>query len=198
MDDAIHPYIAALRSGQIPFPTILSVPLAGRFAIVRLNPVAMVEHLDDPEALAQARRMVTQKYLVFLERMPWLPLPDQPWYAYEVRPIAPTLRVQDYSRGLTSDMAIPIAPNTSHPNGRAPIQPDTRPFPFSNCYFWFRYELLLRVIPRPVERFDHSNAVALGARKTNELATQFNEDYIRSEDTAFSSWFASCGLGCAE
>lgn len=69
MDDAIHPYIAALRSGQIPFPTILSVPLAGRFAIVRLNPVAMVEHLDDPEALAQARRMVTQKYLVFLERV---------------------------------------------------------------------------------------------------------------------------------
>ena len=115
--------------------------------------------------------------------MPWLPLPDQPWYGYIVRPIAPSLRVQDYPRGLTSDMAIPIAPNTSHPNSRAPIQPDTRPFPFSNCYFWFRYELLLRVIPRPVERFDHSNAVELGARKTNELATQFNEDYIRSEET---------------
>ena len=42
-------------------------PKARRFAVVRMDPVAMVEHLHDPVALNAARAMRTKKYLVYLE-----------------------------------------------------------------------------------------------------------------------------------
>ncbi|KAI0740970.1 hypothetical protein C8Q76DRAFT_608661 [Earliella scabrosa] len=159
-------------------PTKLFAPNINYFAVVRLNPIVMVQDLDDPEALAEARAMSTKKYLVFLVNTLWLPMPANPWHAYTVKPIAPTLRVENLSRGLTSDMVVPIAPNTSHPRGRAPIHTDT-PFPFSNCYFWHEYELNLRVIARP-EMFEHANAVALGTAAYFQMNREFGDDILRS------------------
>ena len=62
----LHPLIAALRSGKIIMPTKLFAPNINHFAVVRLNPIVMVQDLDDPEALAEARAMSTKKYPVFL------------------------------------------------------------------------------------------------------------------------------------
>ena len=105
-------------------------------------------------------------------------MPANPWHAYSVRPIAPTLRVEDLSQGLTSDMVIPIAPNTSHPNGRAPVHTE-QTFPFSNCYFWYQYEIMLRVNSRP-EMFDHTDAVALSTAAYCQMNREFREDITRS------------------
>ena len=50
----------------------LKFPRIGLYAVVRIDPVAMVEHLNDPIALQQARALLTKKYLVYLKdvRMP--------------------------------------------------------------------------------------------------------------------------------
>lgn len=36
------------------------------YAVIRLNPVAMVEHLDDPEALSAAEALQTKAYIVYI------------------------------------------------------------------------------------------------------------------------------------
>ena len=108
-------------------------------------------------------------------------MPSNPWHGYAVKPVAPTLRVEDLPRGLTADMVVPIAPNNSHPNGRVPIH--TKPaFPFSNCYFWYQYERMLRVIARP-EMFDHTDAVALDTDGYFQMSQEFRDDMLRSVQT---------------
>ena len=63
----LSPYFASLISGEIPIPAKLFAPNIRRFAVIRLNPVAMVQGSNsDLEALAEARAMQTKKYLVFL------------------------------------------------------------------------------------------------------------------------------------
>ena len=44
-------------------------PSPGAYAVIRLNPVEMVRHLQDQEALAQARAMRTKTYLIYLHRV---------------------------------------------------------------------------------------------------------------------------------
>lgn len=41
-------------------------PNAPCYAVIRMDPVAMVKKLDDPEALAAARAMTPQSYVVYL------------------------------------------------------------------------------------------------------------------------------------
>ena len=36
------------------------------YAVIQMDPVAMVKHLDDPVALKEARALRPQKYLVYL------------------------------------------------------------------------------------------------------------------------------------
>ena len=62
----LTPFFASLLSGEIPIPAKLFAPNIRRFAVIRLNPVAMVQDSNDLEALAEARAMSTKKYLVFL------------------------------------------------------------------------------------------------------------------------------------
>ena len=42
-------------------------PSPDSYAVVRLDPVAMVEHLNDREALASARAMKPKTYLVYID-----------------------------------------------------------------------------------------------------------------------------------
>lgn len=41
-------------------------PNAPCYAVIRMDPVAMVKKLDDPEALAAARAMTPQSYVAYL------------------------------------------------------------------------------------------------------------------------------------
>ena len=94
-----------------------------------------------------------------------LPWPDQPWYRFEIEPIATTLRPEDEAQGITSDMCIPIFPNTNHPNGRESLQPSPEGlFPYDSCYHWFQPKLVdVRIRARP-ELFDETNAVSVSVR----------------------------------
>ena len=45
------------------------LPPARRFAVIRMDPIAMVEHLGDDVALRAAMAMRPKKYLVYLEHV---------------------------------------------------------------------------------------------------------------------------------
>ncbi|OSC96638.1 hypothetical protein PYCCODRAFT_1261290 [Trametes coccinea BRFM310] len=82
-------------------------------------------------------------------------------------------------------MCIPIYPNTNHPNGRAPVQPEPEGlFPYSNCYHWYQpIETGVRIRARP-EEFDETNAVSLSA-------------FTQVTRIDFSFWEENCTKMCA-
>ncbi|KAI0664030.1 hypothetical protein C8Q70DRAFT_905978 [Cubamyces menziesii] len=151
------------------------------YAVIRMDPVAMVEHFNDPIATAEARALETKKYLVYLQSCLDIPFPTNLWYRYDVSPIATTLRAEEPSNGITSDMVIPIYPNTRHPHGsRSPILPE-KPFPFPNCYHWIDTTEGVR-IRRRNEPFDDSNAIKLDAGEHVMIDVKFSDDYKRIDD----------------
>ena len=44
----------------------LSYPVQQTYVVLQLDPVAMVQHLNDPAALEEARSMTPKKYLVYI------------------------------------------------------------------------------------------------------------------------------------
>ncbi|KAI0327929.1 hypothetical protein GY45DRAFT_1327001 [Cubamyces sp. BRFM 1775] len=157
-------------------------PSPRSYAVIRLNPVEMVRPFDDAQALLQAQAMRPKSYLVYLQLERALPWPDQPWYRFEVEPIATTLRPEDKARGITSDMCIPIFPNTDHPTGRESVRPEPEGlFPYDNCYHWFHPKLVdVRIRARP-EEFDETNAVAISVRtRIRTLMRLLDEDDVKA------------------
>ena len=47
------------------------VPCDRSFAVIRMDPVAMVEHLNDAEALASARALRPKSYVVYIDCVSW-------------------------------------------------------------------------------------------------------------------------------
>ena len=45
----------------------LFCPTTHSYAVIRMDPVAMVEHLDDAEALASARALCPKSYVVYID-----------------------------------------------------------------------------------------------------------------------------------
>ncbi|KAI0692636.1 hypothetical protein C8T65DRAFT_72799 [Cerioporus squamosus] len=142
-------------------PTALNFSRVGTFAVIRMDPVAMIRrHLNDPEALRAAEALSPRSYLVYLDNhhrlRTWAP---KPWHNFRIYPIGPSVRPPNEDECVTSAMCTPIFPNTVHPEGRAPLR--TEPiFPFDNCYFWSRVNMEIRVCPRP-EGFSRDDVIRL-------------------------------------
>ncbi|KAI0327915.1 hypothetical protein GY45DRAFT_1326989 [Cubamyces sp. BRFM 1775] len=155
-------------------------PSPGSYAVIRLNPVEMVRPLNDHQALLQAQAMQPKSYLVMLSMEMALPWPDQPWYRFEVEPVATNLRPEDKERGITPDMCAPISPNTSHPTGRESLKPQPEElFPYNNCYHWFDVKMAdVRIRARP-EKFDETNAVTLSVRTRIQMMRYWEKDASR-------------------
>ncbi|KAI0752786.1 hypothetical protein C8Q80DRAFT_475904 [Daedaleopsis nitida] len=156
-------------------------PPMNQFAVIRMNPIAMVQELTlDDRALSRARAMHPQKYLVYLDIPLQLPIPGHPWCKYSVAPVATVLRPDDPGRGLASDMVMPIHPNHRYAKGREPITPAS-PFPFDNCFFWIENDSTVR-IPFKEELHDDSRAVKMGARAHSALMSCFEVEFDRIDD----------------
>ncbi|KAL7283025.1 hypothetical protein ACG7TL_002449 [Trametes sanguinea] len=154
-------------------------PLPGFYGVMEMDPVAMVQDLDDEEAERLARAMQTKRYLVYLYNPVELPWPDRPWYGYYVYPIGPCFRSEKPEKAITADMCIPIAPNKVHPAGRPPLA--TVPtFPFTNCYHWV--DALTRVRIRAGQEFDETRAVQLPNIAQIQMQDIFEEDMDRAYD----------------
>ncbi|KAI0800131.1 hypothetical protein C8Q74DRAFT_1190978 [Fomes fomentarius] len=159
------------------------IPSSHHYAVIRMDPVAMVEGLgldDDLETLAEARAMQPRKYLVYLSWPEELVQPKSRWCRFQVKPIGTTLRTlrpEDSSRGITSDMVVPIAPNTAHSRGGEPLHP-TPSFPFSNCFHWIQNDMEVRVRV-PKGGVEHDGAIRLTAKEHRKLNKRFKDDYER-------------------
>ncbi|KAI0669566.1 hypothetical protein C8Q78DRAFT_186147 [Trametes maxima] len=152
-------------------------PLPYRYAVIQMDPVAMVRHYDDPIALSAAAAMRPQTYLVYLEMALDISTPTKPWFRFEVSPVATTLRPEDKQRGITPDMVLPIHPNTRHLRGRTPVVTET-PFPFPNCYHWIENYFVIR-IRRKAIRYDDSTSVSVSIPDHLAIGEAFRADYNR-------------------
>ena len=65
-----------------------------------------------------------------------------------INPVATTLRPAYPMGGVTSDMVMPIFPNTDYAKGREPLRANPT-FPFPNCYFWICARSSLRIRVKP-------------------------------------------------
>ncbi|RPD56391.1 hypothetical protein L227DRAFT_614542 [Lentinus tigrinus ALCF2SS1-6] len=139
------------------------LPVDHSFVVIRMDPVAMVRHLNDPEALRAAEALSSQSYLVYLYEHKRLGIwGPEPWYPFDIHLIGPCLRPAHREQCITSDMCTPIYPNSDHPSGRAPVHTEP-PFPFDNCYFWSGLKMQIRVCPQE-EDFDWDVATRLPGR----------------------------------
>ncbi|KAI0752787.1 hypothetical protein C8Q80DRAFT_475935 [Daedaleopsis nitida] len=156
------------------------LPVLNSYAVIRMDPVAMVADLQDPIALAEARKMAPKKYLVYLQAHIFRPpgAPQGPWHYFVVSPIATTMRCEDRAQGLTADMCIPIFPNMDHPS-RAPLRSTRRPFPFPCCYHWSHAALKVRLRGPSAGEYDVRNACGLESSGHFVLQRTVSEDRIR-------------------
>lgn len=114
-----------------------------------------------------------------------LPFPDNATFKYAAHLIGPGLRPEDPERCLTSDMCIPIFPNTYHPAAdRESLEPRTGPFPFSNCYHWFGPDMIydLRVW-NDGKFYTEEQRVSLPASQQVRLEHIRSRDVWRAFDT---------------
>ncbi|CDO77717.1 hypothetical protein BN946_scf184969.g68 [Trametes cinnabarina] len=147
------------------------------FAVMRMDPVTMVQHFNDPDLTARAQAINPRKYLVLLNAGMGLPLPNNAWFPFLIHPIANVLRHPDPVLGITPDMAIPIHPNVHNSRGHEPIRTVT-PFPFPNCYHWFHNSANVRV-RRKDDLFDDSVAVHIAPQEFQAIRQKFADDYRR-------------------
>lgn len=179
----------------------ISYPRQGRYAVIRMDPVASVLGLKDPEAVVAAQAIRTKTYLAYIHtvspslplayasralKMPikdvTLPIPGRPWYIYSISLVGTSLRPSDPAHGIDSSMCVPIYPNISHPEEREPVYPDPF-FPFDNCYHWHRTRLSVRVRARPegwTAGEDH--ATQLSYDESSELSIYLQMDALRARE----------------
>ncbi|KAJ8463621.1 hypothetical protein ONZ51_g10142 [Trametes cubensis] len=152
-------------------------PSPGSYAVIRLNPVEMIRPFNDPQALLEAQAMRPKSYLIMLQMVRFQ---IQSSLVFVVEPIATTLRPEDKAQDITSDLCIPIFPNTSHPTGREPVKPEPEGlFPYDNCYHWYDAEMVdVRVRARP-EEFDETNAVTLSVDMRVDMETAWEKEFSR-------------------
>ncbi|KAI0800163.1 hypothetical protein C8Q74DRAFT_1192663 [Fomes fomentarius] len=160
----------------------ISYPRQGRYAVIRMDPVASVFGLKDPEAVAAAQAIRPQTYLAYIHTDVTLPIPGRPWYIYSISLVGTSLRASDPVHGIDSSMCVPIYPNTSHPEEREPVYPEPF-FPFDNCYHWHRTRLTVRVRARPegwTASEDH--ATELSSDEMSELIVYLQMDALRAQE----------------
>ncbi|KAH9935170.1 uncharacterized protein BXZ73DRAFT_76870 [Epithele typhae] len=124
-------------------------PLPSTYAAMRIDPVAMVQRLRDPYALAAAEKMQPQTYLVFISEASGLPgLYGTAYFYYTVDILGTVPPPREEVECFEPDMCIPIFPNDTHPTGRKPIHTRPSPFAFRDCFHWPSTKMMIRVRPR--------------------------------------------------
>ncbi|KAM5537904.1 hypothetical protein V8D89_008380 [Ganoderma adspersum] len=153
-------------------------PTLGVYAAIRMDPAAMVAHLD-AQAAEEAREISPKTYLILTAFSLSSPFSGGKWYVYNVRPVGTSLRAVHEKRGFEADMCVPIFPNEAHPAGRPPARPSSA-FPYDNCYHWAGLDLDVRVLARE-EGFDNSRAIRLPAGEQLDMDSQFRPDLGRAK-----------------
>ncbi|KAJ7051376.1 hypothetical protein C8F01DRAFT_951173, partial [Mycena amicta] len=104
------------------------------FAVLQIDPVASLKHLNDPEAIAACAQLTFQEYLVFVPGTHDIRHPVISYRAEEVDFVVQGLPQNVPQLCIDSAMSIPIFPTTEHPTSRKPLQPMLGQLPWSDCY----------------------------------------------------------------
>ncbi|KAK0466072.1 uncharacterized protein EV420DRAFT_1709827 [Desarmillaria tabescens] len=104
------------------------IPHFGEYIAFKLNPVASLEYLKDPEVVKSLRSSGDEDLCCLCHLFPGV----------EYIQVAMTLLAQGLSPGqpdrfILPDMAVAVLPNTSNPLSRAPLNP-TVPLPWPDCF----------------------------------------------------------------
>ncbi|KAF7289775.1 hypothetical protein MIND_01351500 [Mycena indigotica] len=111
------------------------VPQDGAFAILRIDPIASLAHLNDPEALKAAESMEFHDYVVFVPGTREMRHPMISFRAEVVEFLVQGLPPDVPSLCIDSAMSIPIFPtsHSQHPGSREPLR-TLKPLPWGDCY----------------------------------------------------------------
>ncbi|KAI0350636.1 hypothetical protein OH77DRAFT_1439750 [Trametes cingulata] len=160
-------------------------PLPGTYVVAQIDVQATLAGLDDAKALAAATRLEPKKYLVYLHTILRLPYPGGGPYKYLAYLVGPDPRPEEPENFITSDMYIPIFPNTNHPAGRAPVRPNS-PFPFPNCSHWVGWDMERQI--RVVEGvYPEERAIKLPSEEHVDMEEYCGDDLIRSHSMKVKS-----------
>ncbi|KAF7300536.1 hypothetical protein HMN09_00938300 [Mycena chlorophos] len=111
------------------------VPKDGVFAVLKIDPVASLAFLNDPEAIRAAEMVAFHEYVVFVPgtgqfRHPSISYREEivEFLMHGPAPDTPEL-------GIDSAMCIPVSSTTDRPPvSREPLEPSSGQLPWSNCY----------------------------------------------------------------
>lgn len=103
-------------------------------------------------------------------------MPDSEYCRYRVNAVATRLRPRVPDKGITSDMVVPIYPNTRHTRHGTKIT-STPAFPFPNCYFWIDSRTSLRVRVSRGRGYDNDKAYQLDISQHVALSDAFDHEY---------------------
>ncbi|EEB89994.1 hypothetical protein MPER_11858 [Moniliophthora perniciosa FA553] len=142
------------------------LPSPEHFVVVQLDPVESVAHLDIPELTEACRKLKNKKYLAFVADRDGLFWPDIPYYGYTFYFLHQGLKHEDEDQQpIDPEMCTPVLPNTTHPLGRAPVDPG-QPLPWNDCYISSNFSTFARsrtvvLEKEPPMRLHLSNADAV-------------------------------------
>ncbi|KAI0365059.1 hypothetical protein BV20DRAFT_955037 [Pilatotrama ljubarskyi] len=170
-------------------------PLPGTYAVAQIDVQATLAGLEDEKALSAASRLETKKYLIYLHTPLQLPYPGSGPWKYLAYFVGPDPRPEEPENFITSDMCIPIFPNTNHPTGREPVRPNS-PFPFPNCSHWVGWDLERKV--RVLEgHYPAEQSVKLPPNEHVDMEDYCGDDLTRSHrmkvDRAAEPEVSICG-----
>ncbi|KAJ7637346.1 hypothetical protein DFH06DRAFT_1002715, partial [Mycena polygramma] len=120
------------------FCPVSVVPLRGAWAVMTIDPVASLAHLNEPLLLKDGCPFLCNRsYVVYVRDEVHdggvLRDPQPEYHDYTVEFLLQGLPPTNPAYCIDSAMSIPIFPAVKHPVRRAPLQPSSL-LPWSNCY----------------------------------------------------------------
>ncbi|KAK0466068.1 uncharacterized protein EV420DRAFT_1636673 [Desarmillaria tabescens] len=109
------------------------VPHFGDYIAFKLDPVASLCSLKDPEVTKFCEALMTKVYVACVTHLFSFPLPGVEYISVSMTLVSQGLSDGQPDRLILPDMAVPILPNTSNPLSRPPLNP-TLPLPWPDCY----------------------------------------------------------------
>lgn len=175
---------------QYPFPSLTA------YVTIKLDPVKSVEVLEDQEATALAREVVSKVYVGYIANVratfgivlnlsnltqgnqegDWDDDDDEDNDSYFVQLLRTGLPKASPDEDIERDMCIPVFPNTNHPT-RKPVKP-SEPLPsgWENCYHASFEAVTLRV---PVTYANDDLAITMPTDERFLLNSAIMDDQIR-------------------
>ncbi|KDQ61947.1 hypothetical protein JAAARDRAFT_204333 [Jaapia argillacea MUCL 33604] len=125
-------------------------PMLDAFVTLSIDPVATVQDLEDPVALAEAEKLHCKTYIGLIDIYHGLPGPHDPFTQTSISLVGQGLPPHSEEYFSQPSMSIPLSPGAEHPLGRDPLKL-TNLLPWPNCYIYTWAEVTARIRSAPYD-----------------------------------------------